>query len=44
VTAEKLFTEWLEKQDFWLKSLFYKLSTKDELTDDDYKEISKKKK
>ncbi len=39
MTAEKLFTEWLEKQDFWLKSLFCKLSTKNELTDDDYKEI-----
>ena len=39
MTAEKLFTDWLEKQDFWLKSLFYKLSTKDELFDEDYKEI-----
>ena len=39
MTAETLFIEWLEKQEFWLKSLFHKLSIKDDLTDDDYKEI-----
>ena len=39
MTAEKLFTEWLNKQEYWLKALYKQLSEQHTLTDDALKDI-----
>lgn len=39
MTAEKLFAEWLNKQEYWLKALYKQLSEQHTLTDDALKDI-----
>ncbi len=39
MTAEKLFTDWLNKQDYWLKALYEQISNYHEATDESLKKI-----
>ena len=39
MTAEEIFIDWLRKQEFWVKKLYYVLSINSEVAEDDIQDI-----